>query len=139
MTNDFVAEVRAIVEPLLVDLGFVADGFDDFDEGGIPGTVVYYRSSDCKIQVYKSSRQGSINCTIAPLRANNEFCHRDPSSEWQFITKFTPTPYVPLEELVKSVSYESLPDNELLEEIRDRIAKYYNDAHAGILKMYGNG
>jgi len=51
----------------------------------------------------------------------------------QFITKFTPTPHAPLEELVKSVSYKSRPDNELLKEVRDRIAEYYNDAHAGIL------
>jgi len=81
MSGDVVAEVRSIVEPLLIDLGFELDGVEDFDEGGIPGTVVYYRSSDCKIQIYNSSRQGSINCMIAPLSADNEFCHRDPSSE----------------------------------------------------------
>jgi len=139
MTRQFSTEVRSIVEPLLIDLGFVLDGVEVFDEGGIPGTVVYYRSSDCKIQIYKSSRQGSINCMIAPLSADNEFCHRDPSSERQFITKFTPTPHVPLEELVKSVSYKSRPDNELLKDVRDRIAEYYNDAHAGILAKYGGG
>lgn len=76
---------------------------------------------------------------IAPLSANNEFCHHNPSSGWQFITRFTPTPHVPLEELVKSVSYEARPANELLKEVRDRIEKYYGDAHAGILKMYGSG
>jgi len=57
----------------------------------------------------------------------------------QFITKFTPTPHIPLEELVKSVSYKSRPDNELLEEVRDRIAQHYDDAHAGILKKYADG
>ena len=139
MTHQFSAEVQSIVGPLLTKLGFVLDGVEDFDEGGIPGTVVYYRSADCKIQIYQSSRQGSVNCMIAPLSADNEFCHRDPSSGWQFFTRFTPTPSVPLEELVKSVSYESRPTNELLKEVRDRIEKYYDDAHAGILKTYGSG
>jgi len=59
MTRQFSTEVRSIVEPLLIDLGFVLDGVEGFDAGGIPGTVVYYRSSDCKIQIYKSSRQGA--------------------------------------------------------------------------------
>lgn len=137
MTRPFATAVQTTVGSLLARLGFVLDGVEDFDEGGIPGTVVYYRSADCKIQVYKSSRQGSINCMIAPLSANNEYCHRDPSSGWQFITRFTPTPHVSLEELVKSVSYESLTDNELLEEVRDRIEQHYEAAHAGILAKYG--
>ena len=139
MTN-FAAEVESIVGPLLADLGFTLDEIDDdLNEGGRRGSVVYYRSSDCKIQIYSSSREGSINCMIAPLRANNVLGLRDPSSEWHFFKKFTPSPHVPIEELVKSVSYESLPDNELLEEVRDRIAQYYDDAHVGILKMYGDG
>jgi hypothetical protein len=135
--TNFASEVESIVGPLLVDLGFVLDETNDFDEGGRPGAVVYYRSGDCKIQIYSSSRQGSVNCMIAPLSANNEFGLRDPSSEWQFINKFTPTPDVPLEEMVKSVSYKAKSDRQMLEEVRDRIAQYYKDAHAGILKLYG--
>jgi hypothetical protein len=138
VTADFAGEVQSVVGPLLADLGFELDEIDaDVDEGGRPGSVVYYRSHDCKIQIYKSSREGSVNCMIAPLNAVNDFGPRDQSSSWQYLNKFSPAPDVPLEELVKSVSFKAKTDNQRLEEVRDRIAQYYDDAHAGILKTYG--
>jgi hypothetical protein len=139
VTANFAGEVQSVVGPLLADLGFELDEIDDaVDEGGRPGSVVYYRSRDCKIQIYKSSREGSVNCMIAPLNAVNNFGPRDQSSNWQYLNKFSPAPDLPLEELVKSVSFEAKTDNERLEEVRDRIAEYYDDAHAGILKTYGD-
>ena len=73
--NGFARDVESIVGPSLAQLGFVLDEIDSsVDEGGRPGSVVYYRSSDCKIQIYNSSREGNINCMIAPLDApNNSF------------------------------------------------------------------
>jgi hypothetical protein len=137
VTENFAEEVQSIVGPLLADLGFVLDSVNNFDEGGRPGSVVYYRSPDCKIQIYSSSRQGSINCMIAPLNAPNQFGLSDQYSQWHFINEFSPAPKASLEELAKTISYKAKSDSQLLEEVRDRIAENYNDAHAGILKMSG--
>jgi hypothetical protein len=137
LTDNFAEEVQTVVGPLLADLGFVLDAIDNFDEGGRPGSVVYYRSPDCKIQIYSSSRQGTINSMIAPLNAPNEFGPSDQHSQWHFINEFSPAPEMSLEELAKTISYKAKPDSQLLEEVRDRIAENYNDARAGILKISG--
>ncbi len=135
MTTGFVEAVESVVGPALAQLGFVLDEIDSsVDEGGRRGSVVYYRSSDCKIQIYKSAREGNINCMIAPLDALNEFGPHDRSLTWRFLNEFSPTPDVPLEELAKSVSYEAKSEAQQLSEVRDRIVECYDDAHAGILR-----
>jgi hypothetical protein len=74
VSSEFSTEVLTIVGPLLEGLGFILDGVDDSpDEGGRRQHIVFYRSNDCKIQIYESSREGEINCMIAPLEASNEF------------------------------------------------------------------
>lgn len=138
MSDDFAEEVQSIVGPLLSDLGFTLDGTDDHvDEGGRSGSVVYYRSKDCKIQIYQSSREGSINCMIAPLDESNEFGPQDRSFRWQYLTEFAPMSEMSLEELAQSVSFEPKSNVEELQWVRDNIIKYYEVAHVGILEMYG--
>jgi hypothetical protein len=135
VTTSFVEAVESAVGPALAQLGFVLDEIDSsVDEGGRLGSVVYYRSSDCKIQIYKSSREGNVNCVIAPLGAPNEFGPHDRSLTWRFLNEFSPTPDVPLEELAKSVSYKAKSEAQQLSEVRDRIVVCYDDAHAGILQ-----
>ncbi len=139
MTENFPTEVQSIVGPLLADLGFTPEGIDnDVDEGGRQGSVVYYRANDCKIQIYRSSREGSVNCMIGPLDAPNRIGIHDRSYKWQYLTRFAPPPNVPLEELVKSVSYEPETDTERLERVKTTIAENFEVAHAGILEMFGN-
>ncbi len=138
MTSEFSAEVRAVVEPLLTERGFFLDEIDDTpDEGGRGQHVVYYRSNDCKIQVYESSREGEVNCMIAPLDAPNEFGLR--AKKWQYLTRFIKRPDLPLEELAELARGEYEAYENPLDWVRDRLAKYYEAAHAGILKMYGKG
>jgi hypothetical protein len=134
MTHQFSAEVQSIVGPLLIDLGFVLDGVEDFDEGGLPGTVVYYRSDDCKIQIYQSGREGETNCMIAPLDAPDSFGLR--ADKWQYLLRFSKTPDLPLAELAALTRAEYNAYANPLEWVRDRIAKYYPAAHTGILEMY---
>lgn len=135
MTKSFPAVVESVVGPLLHDLGFALDEVDDdFDEGGRPGSVVYYRSDDCKVQIFRSSREGSVNCMIAPLSAPNTFGLYDESNEWQYLTKFCPGPDLPLEELVKQVSYKSKSDEEQLAEVRDVLIECYEVARDSILR-----
>lgn len=52
----------------LAELGFQLEEYlDNVDEGGPVASVVFYRSSDSKIQVYDSAWGGEINCMITPL------------------------------------------------------------------------
>jgi hypothetical protein len=59
MTQEFLAGLHSIVEPLLIELGFGQDEVDDdVDEGGRWDSVVFYRAKDCKAtQSLESVRQ----------------------------------------------------------------------------------
>jgi len=138
MTRDFLAGVRSIVEPLLIELGFQLDEYDgDVDEWGRKGAVAFFRSKDCKVQVYNSTREGSINCMIAALDAPNVFGPHDQSGKWQYLPRFAIRQGVPLEDIRE----DSLPDfpttDQFLESVRGRIEKYFPIAHDGVLEMEG--
>lgn len=138
MASEFAEAVEAIVGPLLADLGFALDEIDDSpDEGGRPQHVVYYRSHDCKIQVYDSRREGEVNCMIAPVSAPNGFGLR--TKKWHGFTRFTELPDLSLEQLADLAQAELAAYPNRLEWVRDRIIKYYNNAHRGILQMYDEG
>lgn len=135
MNAEFSSQVQETMGPLLEGLGFVLDEIDDRpDKGGRRRHIVYYRSSDCKLQVYESSREGEFNCMIAPLDAPNAFGLE--TKKWQFLTRFSKGPDLPLAELAAQAraEYESYANP--LEWVRDRIVKYYGAAHTGILEMY---
>ncbi|WP_445169617.1 hypothetical protein ACTXG7_10030 [Mycolicibacterium sp. Dal123E01] len=138
MPSEFSADVQTIVGPLLAQLGFTLDEIDDSPhEGGRQQHVVYYRSSDCKIQIYDSWREGEVNCMIAPVDVPNEFGLR--AKKWQDLTRFTDGPNLPFKDLIKLARAEYNSYANPAEWVRDRIAKYYDDAHAGILAMYDAG
>src|SRR5689334_3958491 len=127
MTQEFLVEVQSIVEPLLNELGFQLDAYDgDVDEGGPKSSVVYFRSKDCKIQIYDSPREGSINCMIAPLDAPNVFGPSDRSGKWQYIVMFAIKQGVSREEIIKDKLPADFPTTtQRLEWVRGRIEKYY--------------
>ncbi|BBZ76824.1 hypothetical protein MANY_21610 [Mycolicibacterium anyangense] len=136
MTSEFSRDVLAIISPLLAELGFTLDEIDDTpDEGGRPQYVVYYRSADCKIQIYNSWREGEINCMIAPADAVNRFGLR--AKKWHFLGRFSEQPNLSLEQLsdLAQAELDAYPNR--LEWVRDRIVRYYDDAHRGILAKYG--
>jgi hypothetical protein len=134
--SEFSAEVQTIVGPVLEQLGFVLDEIDDSpDEGGRRQHIVYFRSEDCKVQVYESAREGEVNCMIAPIDVPNEFGLR--ARKWQFLTRFSKRPDLPLAELAELARAEYKSYSNPLEWVRDRIVKYYEAAHKGILEMYG--
>lgn len=137
MTEAFLGEVRSIVEPLLKNLGFELDEYNDnVDEGGPKGAVVYFRSNDCKIQIYDSRRGASINCMIAPVDAANVFGPYDASGKWQYIVMFAIKQGVPREEIMKDKLPADFPTTrQRLEWVRGRIQRYFPIAHAGILEM----
>jgi hypothetical protein len=100
MTSQFSEAVQTTVGPLLAQLGFALDEVDDRpDQGGIERHILYYRSSDCKIQIYEYSREGEVNCMIAPLTAPNEFGLT--SKQWHYISKFSKRLNVPPEERLR--------------------------------------
>jgi hypothetical protein len=135
-TSEFSTEVQTIVGPVLEQFGFVLDEVDDSpDEGGRRQHIVYFRSEDCKVQVYESAREGEVNCMIAPIDVPNEFGLR--ARKWQFLTRFSKRPDLPLAELAELARAEYKSYSNPLEWVRDRIVKYYDAAHKGILEMYG--
>jgi hypothetical protein len=134
--SEFSTEVQTIVGPVLEQFGFVLDEIDDSpDEGGRRQHIVYFRSEDCKVQVYESAREGEVNCMIAPIDVPNEFGLR--ARKWQFLTRFSKRPDLPLAELAELARAEYKSYSNPLEWVRDRIVKYYDAAHKGILEMYG--
>ncbi|BBZ18614.1 hypothetical protein [Mycolicibacterium gadium] len=137
MTETFSAEVQSVVGPMLSELGFELDAVDDnVDEGGRRASVVYYRADDCKIQIYQSAREGNINCMIGPVDAPNEIGLHDRSGRWQYLPRFSPQPDVPLEELVKSVTFAARSDAEQLERVKTTISENFETARSGILEMF---
>jgi len=137
MTSDFVADVESKIGPLLEKMGFAVDEIDDSpDKGGLERNIVYYRSCDCKLQVYYYRREGEINCMIAPLDASNEFGLD--SKKWYFISHFSKRPDIPPKERLKLAIAEMQSYDNKLDWLRDRITKHYEAAHAGILEKYGS-
>ncbi len=137
--DGFSQEVHAIVGPLLSSMGFALDAIDnDVDEGGRTGSVVFYRSQDCKIQIYYSSREREINAMIGPLDAPNEHGLYDRSRKWHYFNDFADEPKLPLEELVAKLrderaNFETTP--KWLEWIkRERIVRYFESAHTAIVE-----
>jgi hypothetical protein len=138
MTSDFYADVEARVGPLLEELGFVMDELDDSpDEGGIERNIVYYRSRDCRLQIYYSAREGEINCMIAPLDAPNRFGLT--TEKWHYISRFSKRADLPPQERLRIALAEVQAYENRLDWVRDRIVKHYDAAHKGILEMYATG
>ncbi|MDX1888602.1 hypothetical protein [Mycolicibacterium sp. 050158] len=140
MSDDFPEMVEATVGPVLAELGFVLDAVDDaVDEGGRLGSVVYYRSADCKLQIYWSSRAGEINCMIAPLKAQNQPGLYDRSGMWHYLKEFAEKPRLPLEELVKVLRADKAnfeTREKWLRWLGGQIEKNFSTARASILKTY---
>jgi hypothetical protein len=137
-SSDFAKDAEAIVGPLLTQLGFTLDEIDDTpDEGGRPQHVVYYRSNDCKIQIYNSWREGEVNCMIAPRSAANKFGPR--AEKWHVLSRFAEPSKLSLAEAIDQANAELAAYPNQLEWVRDRIAKYYEAAHRGVLAMYDEG
>jgi hypothetical protein len=132
VVSDFVKEVEEVVGPVLASMGFTLDQVDDgrdVAEGGRHLSVVYYRGSDCKIQIYQSAREGETNCMIGALDSPNAFGLRKPSKNWQYFQSFVDLPDLPLDELIKTVREEHESYATQLHWVRSRIEKYYDAAH----------
>lgn len=127
------------MEPLLVELGFVFDEYiDNVNEGGPKGSVVIYRTDDCKLQIYQSARSGEINCMIAPLDAPNVLGLYDKSAKWQYLPRFAIRQGASMKEINEYSPATDFPTiDQFLESVRARIEKYFPVAHAGVLEMGG--
>lgn len=137
MNSNFKTQVEKIVGPVLAERGFSLYAVDDRpDEGGRYQHVVYFRSADCKIQMYSSGREGETNCMIGPLDAPDSFGLR--AGKWHFLTQFSPRPDLPLAELAEKARAEYNSYSNPLEWVRDRIVSYYESARSGILATYAS-
>ena len=140
MLENFANEVQTIIGPVLSDLGFEVDGIDsDVDEGGRIGRVVFYRRSDCKIQVYWSSREFEINAMIAPVDAPDEHGLYNRSRKWHYFAEFEKMPDLTLEELAALLrknkeNFESTP--RWLGWLRNNMVLNLDAAVAGITRLH---
>ncbi|OBK17146.1 hypothetical protein A5636_23600 [Mycobacterium asiaticum] len=72
--------------PALTGRGFQLDEADDAVwYRKRPAWAVYYRGSECKLQVCWSAREGGIDFMLAPLNAPNEFGLINHSKKWRFM------------------------------------------------------
>lgn len=141
VADNFSQMVEDIVGPVLSGLGLTLDVVDDHvDEGGRFGSVVYYRGTDCKVQLYWSTRAGEVNCMIAPVGAPNEPGLYDRSGLWHYLNEFIEKPNLPLEELVQMLKAEKSnfeTREKWLAWWSGRIERYLRTARLGIVKIYG--
>lgn len=70
-STKFSDEVTAVLGDVLVEFGFEGDSVIDGAENEL--SIAYYRSADCKLQIYRSPREGETNCMIARLTQPNQF------------------------------------------------------------------
>lgn len=137
---DFATEVEQTVGAALSERGLALDEiFDGLDDGasGRPLSIVYYRGSDCRLQIYRSSREGETNCMIAPLHAPNEYGLRSRTKLWQFLGRFVARPELPLDELARTARLEHDRHETPLHWVRSIIEKHFDAAHAGMLERSG--
>jgi hypothetical protein len=79
-------ELGRFLEPTLSNAGFVLDEVQEpIVYGNRPAWAVYYRSSDCKLQVCWSARDGGIDFMVALPDAPNEFGLINNSKKWHFM------------------------------------------------------
>ncbi|MGO4442204.1 hypothetical protein AB4Z42_02485 [Mycobacterium sp. 2YAF39] len=79
-------ELDRFLEPTLSKAGFVLDEMQDpIVYGNRPAWAVYYRGSDCKLQVCWSAREGGIDFMVALPDAPNEFGLTNNSKRWHFM------------------------------------------------------
>ncbi|BCO48221.1 hypothetical protein [Mycobacterium intracellulare] len=138
MEDNFVQEVQQIVGPLLLSMGFDLYAIDaDVDEGGPKGSVVFYRAAACKVQIYRSSREGEINAMIGPRDAPDVHGLYDRSRKWHYFNDFDDSPKLPLEELVQKLQDERAnfeSTQTWLQWIkRERICRYFESARDAII------
>ncbi|OMC16279.1 hypothetical protein A5736_00960 [Mycobacterium sp. SP-6446] len=88
------------------------------------------------MQIYAFSREGEVNCMIAPLNAPNDFGLT--GEQWHYLSKFSKRSNAPPQERLRIAIAEANAYADPLEWVRDRIVKYYDAARVGILEMYGN-
>ncbi|MGA5463950.1 hypothetical protein [Mycobacterium sp. NPDC050041] len=135
--SEFATEVEQTVGPVLSDRGLVLDEiFDGLDDGatGRPLSIVYYRGSDCRLQIYRSSREGETNCMIAPLHAANEYGMRSRSRLWRFLGMSKARPELPLDELARTARREHDRHETPLHWVRSIIEKHFDAARAETLE-----
>ncbi|MGV0872047.1 hypothetical protein [Mycolicibacterium sp. XJ879] len=80
------AELKEFLDPTLSSAGFELDEVQDgITYGDRPAWAVYYRRTDCKLQICWSARDGGIDFMLAPLDAPNEFGLVNQSKKWRFM------------------------------------------------------
>jgi hypothetical protein len=92
LTMSASADAKAHLGPALTRLGFSLEAADeDVVHGERPAWAVYYRGTDCKLQVCWSARDSGIDFMLAPLDAPYEFGPSSRSKGWEYMLTLSET------------------------------------------------
>lgn len=81
-----VGDVEKYLGSTIAKLGFTLDKVDDsITYGERPAWAVYYRASDCKLQVCWSAREGGVDFMLASIDAADEFGLASRSKGWDYM------------------------------------------------------
>lgn len=79
-------ELARFLGPDMAAAGLVIDEIlDPWSYGDRPAWAIFYRGQDCKVQVYRSARNGGINIMLAPPNATNTFGLSDRTGMWRLM------------------------------------------------------
>lgn len=89
-------DAERVVGPLLAAHGFSLEQVaDELDYGGRPAWALFYRGSDCKVQLCWSDRNGGLTYFLAPVDAPNELGLINESHQWQYMLALSDNPADP--------------------------------------------
>lgn len=85
-------ELNDFLSPTLHRAGFKLDEIQDtIIYGERPAGAIYYRGSDCKLQICWSAREGGIEFMLATLDTPNELGIEDYPKAWKFMLMLSDT------------------------------------------------
>lgn len=127
----FDSEVLAVLGPFLERNGFVIDAVQQGEQNEL--AVVYFRSPECKLQVYSSPRHGEVNCMIGTSDAPTEFGLSENSEGWHFIRELSGrrTEQSIDDWLSKPIDFKTVAEQ--LEEVRELLESDFEAARTALL------
>lgn len=120
-------ELIQFLAPTMADHGLILEK-KSYTEvyGGRRAWLIIYRGQDCKVQLYRSEREGEINFMVAPLSAANTFGLSDRTGAWQFMLLLSDA----VDEL--KTPRPGANDTEIMSWLRDLFLEHFDSARTAL-------
>lgn len=131
MANSFQADVKNILMHFFTTNDFFYDKTIESDIGN--KVVVFYHSFLCRLGIYKSSRDGEVNCMIG---MHNAEIINFGENGWYFFNDLNPNKReLTIEELLKAVPDSPKTSIEQLDELKKNLIDNYSDVLHKLLQL----